>query len=313
MIAPRIVSLLPSATEIVAALGLGENLVGRSHECDFPAGVEKLPILSAPKIRTDGSSLAIDKRVRAVLEEGLSMYEVDEERLRELDPDFVLTQTQCAVCAVTPDDLDAALCDWTGRARLLSLEPDNLDDVWREIREVGRALGVSEAGDKLVDGALARLAALRERTASLRRPTVATIEWIDPLMAGGNWMPELIETAGGNNLFGENGVHSPCLDWVTLDTADPEFILVTPCGFDIERSVVELRHLAGRPEWEALSAFKNGRVYVIDGHQFFNRPGPRLVESAEIVAEILHPEHFDFGHRGADWIVFSQIAGQSSR
>jgi iron complex transport system substrate-binding protein len=300
---PRIISLLPSATEVVAALGFVENLVGRSHECDFPPGVEKLPICSSTKIPVHGTSYEIDERVKEIVAEGLSVYRVNVDRLRELQPDLILTQTQCAVCAVTPRDLEDALCAWTGaRPAMLSLEPNNLADVWNDIRRVGEALGVPRAGD-LIDSLNQRLVNLRDRSnAASSRPTVAAIEWLGPLMAGGNWMPELIEIAGGRSLFARAGEHSNWLDWASLIEADPEVILLVPCGFKIAQTIRDLNLLTENPAWANLRAVRQRQVYLIDGHHFFNRPGPRLVESAEIMAEILHPDLFDFGHRGTGWI-----------
>src|SRR2546423_6005639 len=303
---PRIISLLPSATEIVAALGFGQNLVGRSHECDFPPGVERLPICSSTKIPVEGTSDEIDERVKEIVAEGLSVYRVDVERLRELQPDLILTQTQCAVCAVTPRDLEDALCRWTGaRPAMLSLEPNNLDDVWNDIRRVGEALGVQARAEDLIDSLGQRLAPIHEQTRSLSRPTVAAIECLGPLMAGGNWMPELIEIAGGRSLFARAGEHSNWLDWATLIEADPEVILLVPCGFKIAQTIRDLHLLTENPAWANLHAVRQQQVYLIDGHHFFNRPGPRLVESAEIVVEILHPDRFHFGHRGTGWIAIA--------
>jgi iron complex transport system substrate-binding protein len=301
---PRIISLLPSATEIVAALGFGDHLVGRSHECDFPPGVEKLPICSSTKVPVHGTSFEIDERVKEIVAEGLSVYRVNVDRLRELRPDLILTQTQCAVCAVTPHDLEQALYTWTGaQPALVSLEPNNLDDVWNDFRRVAEALGVRPRAEKLIDSLTKRLGAIRDDTQKLSRPTVAAIEWLGPLMAGGNWMPELIEIAGGSSLFAKPGEHSNWLEWSTLIEADPEVILLLPCGFKIAQTVRDLNLLTENPAWTDLRAVKHGRVYAIDGHHFFNRPGPRLVESAEIVAQILHPDRFSFGHRGTGWIA----------
>jgi iron complex transport system substrate-binding protein len=302
---PRIISLLPSATEIVAALGFGDHLVGRSHECDFPPGVEKLPICSSTKVPADGTSSEIDERVKAIVAEGLSVYRVDVDRLRELRPDLILTQTQCAVCAVTPRDLEQALCTWTGaQPAMVSLEPNDLTDVWNDIRRVGESLGVQERAEKLIGSLTERLAAIRDQAREARsRPSVAAIEWLGPLMAGGNWMPELIEIAGGSALFAKAGEHSNWLEWATLIEADPEVLLLLPCGFKIAQTIRDLKVLTENPAWSSLRAVKEGRVYLIDGHHFFNRPGPRLVESAEIVAEILHPDRFGFGHRGTGWIA----------
>jgi iron complex transport system substrate-binding protein len=301
---PRIISLLPSATEIVAALGFAENLVGRSHECDFPPGVEKLPVCSSTKVPVHGTSYEIDERVKAIVAEGLSVYRVDVERLRELQPDLILTQTQCAVCAVTPRDLEAALCAWIGAPpAMLSLEPNNLADGWSDIRQVAEALGVPQRGENLIASLDERLANLRSRSSeAVSRPAVAAIEWLGPLMAGGNWMPELIEMAGGRSLFARGGEHSDWLDWASLIEADPEVILLVPCGFKIAQTIRDLNLLTENPAWANLRAVRQRQIFLIDGHHFFNRPGPRLVESAEIVAEILNPDLFAFGHRGTGWI-----------
>jgi iron complex transport system substrate-binding protein len=310
MIARRIISLLPSATEIVAALGFADQLVGRSHECDFPPGIERLPICSSTKVPVHGTSYKIDERVKAIVAEGLSVYRVDVDRLRELQPDLILTQTQCVVCAVTPRDLEEALCTWTGtRPAMVSLEPNNLADVWNDMHHVGDALGVPGKAEEVIGSLTKRLAALREQTsAASSRPSVAAIEWLGPLMAGGNWMPDLIEIAGGRSFFAESGEHSHWLEWSSLIEADPDVILLLPCGFKIAQTLRDLGLLTENPAWANLRAVKQGRVYAIDGHHFFNRPGPRLVESAEIVAEILHPDRFAFGHRGTGWIALEDAA-----
>ncbi len=304
MSALRIVSLLPSATEIVAAVGMADQLVGRSHQCDFPPQVRHLPALSETKVRLDGTSRDIDRRVNEIIAQGVSVYRVDAERLRALRPDVIVTQTQCAICAVTPGDLEDALCEWTGTApALVSLEPNDLSEVWGDMRKVGRALGADAAAERAIAALQGRLATIRETAGrAAYQPTVAAIEWIDPLMAGGNWMPELIEAAGGQSLFATPGQHSPWLDWQALAAADPDVILLLPCGFTIDQSLADLPLLQGRAEWAALSAVRRGQVYVIDGHHYFNRPGPRLVESAEMIAEILHPDRFAFGHEGGGWV-----------
>jgi iron complex transport system substrate-binding protein len=265
--------------------------------------VEKLPICSSTKIPVHGTSDEIDQVVKGIVAEGLSVYRVNVERLRELRPDLILTQTQCAVCAVTPRDLEQALCTWTGaQPAIVSLEPNDLSDVWNDIRRVGKALGALARAEELIDSLMKRLAAISEQTPDLPRPTVAAIEWLKPLMAGGNWMPELIGLAGGRSLFAQAGEHSPWLEWAALAKADPDVVLLLPCGFKIAQTVRDLNVLTENPVWANLRAVKGGRVYVIDGHHFFNRPGPRLVESAQIVAEILHPDRFGVGHRGTGWI-----------
>ncbi len=300
----RVVSLIASATEIVSALGCGDRLVGRSHECDFPPEVARLPVLTEPKFKVEGSSGEIDARVKAIVAEGLSVYRVHTDALDEAAPDLVVTQDQCEVCAVSLADVEQALCELTdSQAEIVSLKPDSLADVWRDIARVAEALGVPEAGNALVGDLKAHMAEIADRARALPdRPGVACIEWIEPLMAGGNWMPELVEMAGGENLFGEAGKHSPWMEWEALAAADPDVILVLPCGFDIARTLEEMPLLAARPGWGELKAVRGGRVAVADGNQYFNRPGPRLAESLEILAEICHPGRFDFGHEGTGWV-----------
>lgn len=299
----RIASLLPSSTEIVCALGCEDRLVGRSHECDFPESVKRLPVCTEPKISPDGTSYEIDQRVKAIVQEGLSVYRVRADLLRQSQPDVIITQSQCEVCAVTPRDVEEAVSQWVGsRPRIVSLEPNALSDVWADMRRVAEALEVPERGTELASGLIQRMAAIAEKARSLpERPTVACIEWIEPLMAAGNWMPELVEMAGGVNLFGEAGKHSPWMTWDQLVQWDPEVILVQPCGFDIKRSREEIPALMRKPEWSQLRAVRSRRVYLTDGNQYFNRPGPRLVESLEILAEVLHPTMFRFGHQGSGW------------
>jgi len=296
--------LLPSATEIVAALGFADRLVGRSHECDFPPEVKRLPAVTASKLDAEGTSYAIDQRLKSIVQEGLAVYRVDGELLRRLAPDVIVTQDQCDVCAVSLKDVEAAVCAWTDHAaRIVSLAPGRLADVWADLKRVAEALGAPERGVALVGTIEARVAAVAERAAAAAdRPRIACIEWIEPLMAAGNWMPELVALAGGVNLFGEAGAHSPWLDWPALRDADPDVILVAPCGFDIARSRRDLPALEALPGWAALSAVRAGRVCIADGNQYFNRPGPRLVESLEILAEILHPDRMRFGHQGAGWV-----------
>lgn len=305
MTGPRIVSLICSATEIVSALGFRDQLVGRSHECDHPTGVEALPPCTSPKFDVFGNSYEIDQRVKALVQEGLSVYRVDGDRLRELDPDVIVTQDQCEVCAASLKDVEAAVCDWTGRpARIVSLSPNRLRDVWGDIRRVAEALDVPGRGAALVERLEARMAAIAERAAGVgHRPRVATIEWVEPLMAAGNWIPQMVDMAGGANLFGETGAHSPWLEWDSLRAADPDVVVVMPCGFSIERVAADMPALEARPGWPDMKAVRGGRVILTDGHHFFNRPGPRLAESLEILAEILHPDLFEFGHEGTAWRV----------
>ena len=305
---PRVASLIASATEIVAALGAGNMLVARSHECDYPEGVTELPAVTAPKLDITKPSGDIDRQVKTLLEQALSVYRVDAEGLRAVAPDIIITQTQCEVCAVSQSDVEAALEHWTGkRPRIVSLAPNALADVFADIERVAAALDLRERGTVLVDSLRQRIDAIAQRAhAVAARPRVAAIEWIEPLMAAGNWVPELIALAGGENLFGEPGRHSPWMEWRDLVAADPDIILVLPCGFDIARSLREMTALTTRPEWNRLRAVRGDKVFVADGNQYFNRPGPRLVDSLEILAELLHPDTFPTRHAGTGWIRLPQ-------
>lgn len=305
----RIISLIASATEIVSALGFEQSLVGRSHECDFPHSVERLPVCSEAKLDVRASSREIDNRVKAILRDALSVYRVLTDKLDELRPTVIITQTQCEVCAVSLKDVEQAVCEMvTSRPKIVALEPMCLADVWGDIRRVAEALGASEQGEKLIAALTRRLEAIRKSAADSRsRPRVACIEWIDPLMSCGNWVPELVEIAGGENLFGEAGKHSPWMMFEDLVARDPDIIIVMPCGFDIPRTQIEMPPLSTDPRWHDLRAVRTGQVYLADGNQYFNRPGPRLVESAEILVEVFHPTTFDFGHQGSGWVPWKGL------
>ena len=302
----RIVSLLPSLTEIVCALGLADRLVGRSHECDHPADVAGLPPCTEPSFDAEGTSAELDDRVRTLVERGLSVYRVDADRLAAIEPDLVLTQDHCQVCAASLADVERALASWVGGAgpgpRVVSVAPATLGEVWQSIATVADACGAAERGRALRAELTERVTEIGERTgAQAPKPTVAIVEWLDPLMSGGNWMPELVALAGGRNLFGTAGAHSPWTTWDDLRRADPDVIVAIPCGFDLARTRRELDALTGRPGFAELRAARTGRVALADGNAYFNRSGPRLVESLEILAEILHPGAFAPVHRGAAW------------
>jgi iron complex transport system substrate-binding protein len=307
MPAPRIISLIASATEIVAALGFEEQLVGRSHECDYPPSVVRLPACSAPRIDVHGTSRQIDDRVKDVLRSALSVYTVHTDVLDRLAPTHIITQTQCEVCAVSLKDVERAVCDMVAsRPQVVSLAPMCLADVWSDIRRVASALDAAARGEELVASLRRRLEAVSASVSSLEeRPSIACIEWIDPLMCAGNWVPELVEIAGGRDVLGTAGKHSPYITWDDLRRADPEVIAVMPCGFDIPRTQSEMHVLTERREWRSLRAVRERRVYLTDGNQYFNRPGPRLVESAEILAELLHSGQCRFGHEGTGWVPFA--------
>lgn len=292
----RIISLIASATEIVCALGFENQLVARSHECDYPESVKRLPICTSPKFNIEGLSYEIDQRVKAILQEGLSVYRVDAELLERLQPSHIITQSQCEVCAVSLKDVEEAVCNFTSSSpSIVSLEPNELNDIWIDIRRVAKALNAIERGEALISKLQQRIFEIEAKAKTAQtRPTVAFIEWIDPLMAGGNWMPELIEKAGGINLFGEAGKHSPWMTWNELLEKDPDIIFISPCGFDIERTIQDMHLLTQKPEWTSLKAVRSKSVVIADGNQYFNRPGPRLVESLEILAEVIHPEIFHY-------------------
>ena len=303
----RIISLISSATEIVYALGFGEHLVGRSHECDYPASVQALPVCTEAKFDPDGTSYQIDQRVKAILQEAVSVYRIDADLLDRLAPDLILTQSQCEVCAVSFKDVAAAASQLiASQPRLVSLEPNALADVWGDIQRVAAALEVAEKGAEVVAHLKGRMETVVQQVQGLaERPRVACIEWIEPLMAAGNWVPELVEMAGGKNLFGVAGAHSPWMQWEQLQEQDPDVIVVLPCGYDIEKSRREMGGLTAQTGWSDLRAVRAGRVYLTDGNQYFNRPGPRLVESLEILAEVLHPRTFQYAYEGKGWQHFN--------
>lgn len=305
MTAPRIISLIASSTEMVCALGCEGWLVGRSHECDFPASILQLPQCTETKFATDGTSYDIDQRVKAIAQEGLSVYRVRADAVNALQPTHILTQTQCQVCAVSERDVLDAACDIiASRPQIVTLHTDCLADLWRDMQKVADAIGVPDRGRALIAELQARMNAIAARAEKLPAPRVAYIEWIEPLMAGGNWMPELIARAGGDNVFGTVGTHSPWMTWDELRATDPDIIVIAPCGFDIARTREEMHWFTDRADWKQLRAVQNKRVALADGNQFFNRPGPRIAESLEILAEIFHPDVFKFGHQNAGWKLF---------
>jgi iron complex transport system substrate-binding protein len=298
---PRIVSLLPSTTEIACALDMGACLVGRSHECDYPPSVASLPVLTQVKL-PEGGSREIDDHARRLIEHGLSVYAVDAERLRELRPDVILTQDQCAACAVTLRDVQEATRAWlSDDARIVSVAPASLSDVWSDIRRIGTALGAEPLAEQRIDGYVARIRQI-EADAAIRPLTrVACVEWLDPLMTAGNWMPELLRIVRADAVLARAREHSTWIEWDALVASDPDVLLVMPCGFSLARTRRELGALTSRPGFAALRAVRTGRAYLADGNAYFNRSGPRLVESIEILAELLHPDLFDFGHAGRAW------------
>jgi iron complex transport system substrate-binding protein len=298
----RIISMLASGTELVCALGLGDRLVGRSHECDFPAWVRSLPEVSRPTFDIHGSSRDIDAAVRTRLRDGQPLYQVDDAKLLELAPDILITQTHCEVCAVSPADLVHRLPATLTRKPLVALSGSTLSAILQGFREVAAALGRTEAGAELVELLERKLSTVREAVAGLPRPTVACVEWIEPAFAMGNWGPELVELAGGQNLLGQSGQHSTTTSFEAVLAADPEVLIVAPCGFGLERAKSEMHLVHAQPGFRESRAARAGRVFVCDGNLYFNRSSPSLFETPRILAEMLHPQHFEPSYQGTAWL-----------
>lgn len=287
--APRIISLLPAATEIVCALGAGDQLIGISHECDFPQAIRDRPVLTRSRMGVHGSSRAIDAAVRGVIGSALSLYSVDEERLGKLSPDVIVTQDLCEVCAVSLDDVRAAVARLAHReqVRIVSLRPTRLQDVLSDVERVAAGIGKESQGAAVRADLAERIRALANRAAQASaRPRVVSVEWLEPLMLGGTWMPELIELAGGIPVGATAGQPAPTVTPRTLAELRPEVVVIKPCGFSLDRTLAE-RDLIERVIGAVVGA--DARVYAADGNAFFNRPGPRLVESLAIMAACVHP------------------------
>ena len=287
----RIVSLLASATEIVCALGAGEMLVGRSHECDNPEWVKRLPACSAPAFDVSVSSREIDTEVRRRLRSGEPLYHIHGDLIRELQADLLISQSHCEVCAVTPGDLErSGAC--TAPARQVALSATSLEEIFQGILRISQELRLEQKGELLVRRERERLGRVREKTERSRRPTVVMVEWTDPLFAMGNWGPELMEIANGELLLGEKGTYSAAIPAEQLRDADPEYLIVAPCGFDLERSLREQAVLERYPWWRELHAVRQGNVVFADGNLLFNRSGMTVSQTAEVIAEILHGVSF---------------------
>jgi iron complex transport system substrate-binding protein len=283
--------LLPSATEIVCALGLRNALVGVSHECDHPASVDTLPKVTRTLIPPGLASADIDQLVRRQLAHTKALYSLDMDLLRRLEPDLIVTQALCDVCAVAADEVESAACQLPGRPRVLNLEPMCLEEVFATLLLVGEAAGVEDVAARVVAGLRARVARVASRVPAGPRPRVAFLEWLDPPFNGGHWTPELIHAAGGHDCFAGRGRASRTLAWDEVTGAQPDILFIALCGFDTERSLRDLPALTRRPGWGDLPCVRTGQVWLADGNQYFSRPGPRLVESLEMLAAVLHPEY----------------------
>ncbi len=290
----RIVSLLPSSTEIICALGLEEALVGVSHECDYPVSIRDRPRLTAPKINIHGDSGTIDQEVRALVRDGLSVYRIDTDRLRSLQPDVIVTQDQCEVCAVPYAEVVQAAHRVLGsQVDVVSLQPNLLQDIWADIRTVGKALGCVGKADALLGALFERVNTIVAETIMVPQPPrVAVVEWVEPFMLAGNWVPELIQLAGGSDDLCQPGEPAPTVAWETLRNYAPEVLALIPCGYTLDRTLAEVPLLTRWPGWDDIPAVSLGQVYAVDGHAYFNRPGPRIVDSLEILAGLVHPDIF---------------------
>jgi iron complex transport system substrate-binding protein len=295
----RIVSLLSSATEMLFALGLGEQVVAISHECDYPPEATRLPRATRSRIDSSRPSHEIDAQVKRLLEAGEPLYEIDRELIRKLAPDLIVTQAQCDVCAVRYQDVidfvaaEPALAE----TNVLALNPQSLTDILGDVERVGAAAGAAEVAREYVQWLRTRIDKTSAGDGSRSvpatvRPRVVCLEWLGPLMTAGNWTPEVIELAGGESCLAENGKHSGYVEWIAVRNCDPHVLLVAPCGFDLARSIAEARKLWELPGFGELTAIKSGRAFVIDGNAYLNRSGPRIVDSLEILAHLIRPDRF---------------------
>lgn len=306
----RIVSLVPSATELVWALGLTGHLVGRSHECDFPPEVAAVPVVTSSLIPPGVTGAELDALVSQAVREHGSLYTLDRELLSRLRPDLILTQGLCEVCAVAYDEVKVATADLQFHAaapRVLSLQPMTLADVLAQLETVASAAGIEPRGREVRRRLEARLEAVRRRSEGLTaRPRVFCMEWLEPPWCAGHWVPEMVELAGGSDPLGQPGQPSRRLGWDDIRGCDPDVIVLMPCGYDLQQAAGEYRDLRRRGRlpawWDELRAVREGRVFAVQASAYFNRPGPRVVDGVETLAEVLHPEVFGTSRLGRDWL-----------
>ncbi|MGK7942951.1 MAG: cobalamin-binding protein [Microcystaceae cyanobacterium] len=297
----RIISLLPSATEIVVALGLEDALVGRSHECDYPPQIQELPVCTLAQLNTTASSSQIDQSVKALVESAISIYQLKLDIIKNLQPTHIITQDQCDVCAVSFPMVEQAVNQYfEAPPTLISLKPNRLNQVWQSIEQAAMGLGV--ASKEVIGSIKAKITAINDKTQTIDpKPTVVALEWLDPLMAAGTWIPELIEQAGGQALLSRSGHPSSYISFDQLQDANPDLIILMPCCFDLQRTQLEALALTEKPEWSSLDAVQNGQTYITDGNAYFNRPSQRLLNSLEILTEIFHPESFPRSYSQQVW------------
>ena len=303
----KIVTLIPSATEIVNFLGKKDLIVGRSHECDYPKDLKNIIKLTSPKINVDGTSGEIHKQINKILENSLSVYKVNVPELKKLEPDLVITQAHCEVCAVSFSEVeDIVAKHLSKKTKIISLQPNTLNDVFNDIKKVSSGLNLDvKIAENLIKDLNKRIENIQNKSSKQKERTIACVEWIDPLMAAGNWIPEMISISGGKDIFGKAGKDSHWIKFKDIEKNDPDIIIFLPCGYDIPKTKNEVDNLFRKEnKWKDLKAFKNKAIFIADGNQFFNRPGPRLVDSVEILAEIIHPNLFNFRFENNGWINF---------
>ncbi len=290
----RIVSFLPAATEMVYALGLGDQLVGVTHECDFPPQAREKPVVVRPSMALESMSLSeIDVAVAERIGSGGSLYQVDEQLLCALQPDILLTQDLCQVCATSGNDLTDALKLLNPAPQILWMSPHSLAEIFENIRELGRLTDRSNAAHSLIQNCLERLEKVAARSREIcHRPRVFCMEWADPVYCAGHWVPEMVELAGGTDELARKGADSVRIPWADVIEWSPEVVVFAPCGFNLEKALEQVGHLESQPGWGDLPAVRNQRVYAVDANSYFARPGPRVVEGTELLAHLLHPEHF---------------------
>jgi iron complex transport system substrate-binding protein len=291
----RICSLLPSATEILFALDCGDRVVGVTHECDYPEAAKAKPRLIRPRVDAQAAPGEIDRQVRALVDAGQSLYGVDAELLERLEPDLIVTQDLCHVCAASPEDLGAALARMARRPEVLTLTPHSLNDVWRDVERVGEAVGEAERGHELAAKLRGRVAAVAWRNeANGRVPVrVLCLEWLEPFYVAGHWVPEMVAKAGGVDMFGRAGEASFRVTFEQIARCGAEVILVMPCGYDTERAAKEFREMRLAERWTELPAVRDARVFAIDANSYTSRPGPRLADGVELLERILHGSAVD--------------------
>ena len=305
MTTTKIITLIPSATEIISFLGLDSQLVGVSHECDFPEKVKSLKKLTKTDIKTNVSSYNIHLQIEKILENSLSVYKVDENSLKYLNPDVIITQDQCNVCAVNLSQVKKVTSIYLNKeVDIISLQPKSFKNIFENIEYVAKKLNVFNALNKnKINKLLRRISDVRLKKKSFKN--VICIEWCNPLMAAGNWIPDMVKIAGGNELFEINNKNSPWIDFKSVRDFNPEVIIFMPCGYNLLQTRRDVASLfENNVNWKNLSAYKNKKLYLVDGNQYFNRPGPRIVDSLEILGEIFNPDVFNYGYKGSGWINY---------